>query len=120
VALFLGWSFADHHDGETIGLDYERRIGEKWGLGALVDRAEGDLESTVWAAGLFAHPTDDWTILVAPGFEHAHGEKEFLTRVGVGYNVPFEKFTLTPGVYLDMISGGETVTVVGVGIGRGF
>lgn len=120
VALFLGSTDSEGHDGETYGLDYERRVSDTIGYGVIVDRAEGDVMSTVYGAALFYHLNDEVTFLVAPGIEHAHHEDEFMIRVGVNYGFPVGNYIIAPTIAYDMISGGATATVYGISFGMGF
>jgi hypothetical protein len=121
TAVFFG-NTHDHHgeDAFTVGLDYEYKLCELFGVGALVDYAGDDIDSTVLAAGLFIHPMENLGLLIAPGNEHKDGEDEFVVRLGASYNIPMHGFSLAPTIDVDLLSGGHANWIYGIGIGRGF
>lgn len=104
----------------TMGLDYEYRLSRRWGIGALIDYAGGDLRSWVAGVPLFLHPGGGWKLVVAPGYEDKEGEdREFLVRVGAGYDFEVGGFSVLPSVQVDFV-GDEETPVYGLNIGRGF
>ena len=121
VALFVG-NTHDHHgeDAFTVGLDYEYRLTDLFGVGALIDHATGDIESTVAGVGLFIHPLRQFRLLALAANEHKHGEDEFIVRLGVGYSIPVAGWSVEPIIDVDLLSGGEQNWVYGVAVGRGF
>jgi hypothetical protein len=119
LAVFVGWTHAEGEDEPTIGLDYERRLNERFGVGAVIDYAGGDLESTIIAPALFLH-AGPWVLLGAVGNEHAEGEDEIVYRLGLSYQIEAGDWTIAPGVNFDKVEDHETKEVFGVGIGRGF
>ena len=120
VALFLGNTHDDHgEDAFTTGLDYEYRLTDLLGIGALIDWAGGDMKSTVVGAVLFVHPCKNARLLAAAGNEHRHGEDEFIVRLGVGYDIHASDWTLSPLVEVDFLEHGEN-WIYGVSLGRGF
>ena len=140
LSVFLGVTdgegeSADHHQaasahGEelnvfderagTVGLDYEYRLKQRWGVGALIDYAGGDLETWVFGFPIVLHPAGQWKFLVAPGVEDKPGhDAEFLVRAGVIYDFQIGRMTIAPAVNVDFVDG-EEVLVYGVNIGKGF
>ena len=74
IALFIGLTDEAEHPTEfTSGLEYERRLTEEFGIGALFDYAGGDLRNTVVAAVFYWHPSRAWKLLAAPGVEYHSG-----------------------------------------------
>ena len=53
VALFLGITHEGEENGFTVGIDYERRITARIGVGAIFDYASGDFRTTVLGAAAF-------------------------------------------------------------------
>ena len=120
VAIFLGLTSEEHHDDEeTIGLDYEYRLGDRFGLGGLVDYAGGELDTTVAAISVTAHPTEALYLLVAPSYEFHGGDSEFLVRAGAGYHFRAGGVSIGPMVAIDFVDG-EEITVFGITIGKEF
>jgi hypothetical protein len=131
AALFLGGTHADveieteggiREEGEdafTVGLDYEYRFSQLFGVGGLVEYAGGELETTSAMAGLFIHPIGGLKLFLAPGVEHEGDENEFLFRAGVHYNFLFGNFVVTPVLAVDFVDGEENL-VYGVSFGYGW
>ena len=118
LELFLGGTYADDEGTNfSIGLAYERRLGEKIGLGGLIEYTEG--REWVFAAPVFFLPTDAWKIGVAPGVEHDDGENEFLVRVGTAYEFDMGSWTLAPELSFDFVDS-EVKTVFGQNFGFEF
>ena len=121
VAVFFG-NTHDYHseDAFTVGLDYEYRLTDLIGAGALIDYAGGDIESTVVGGGLFFHPWRDLRLLGAIGNEHHSGDDEFLVRLGVMYDFFINDWSISPTVDVDLLGSGHQNWVYGIALGRGF
>ncbi len=140
VALFLGGTDEHGHDTEfTWGLDYKRRITERWAVGAFFDYAGGELRNAVLAPSIFFWPGfGNLQLLAAAGVEFHQGrdggghqksaegggtDKDatyFLVRLGVGYDIHLgESFGLVPTVNLDFVNN-EKVWVYGLAVTYGF
>ena len=120
LSVFFG-NTHDYHgeDAFTVGLDYEYRLTDLFGVGALIDRAGGDIKSTVAGAALFVHPCENARLFGVAANEHHHGEDEFIVRLGVNYDVHVSDWTVSPTVSVDLLEHGEN-WIYGLGIGRGF
>jgi hypothetical protein len=119
LALFLGATHTDEEDEFSIGIDYEYRLKPILGVGGVVEYTGGDLETTVVVAALFIHPYDQWRLVLAPGFENEDGDNEFLFRVGVSYQFPVGRWTISPEFNVDFVDGEENL-VYGLSFGWGF
>ena len=140
VALFMGATDEHGHDTEfTWGLDYKRRVAERWAVGVLVDYAGGELRNAVLAPMVAFWPgLGHLQILAAAGVEFHQGRDGgghqksgetgesnddatyFLFRVGVGYDIHLgESFGLVPAVMLDFVNN-EEVWVYGLAVTYGF
>ena len=53
ISLFLGATSGSEDTAFTIGVDYQYRISNVFGVGALLDFAGGDFKSTLVAPALF-------------------------------------------------------------------
>lgn len=135
VAVFLGATDEPGHDPEfTWGLDYKRRIAERWAVGALFDHVGGELRNSLIAPSITWWPDlGDFELLAAAGVEFhdgrggagEHGERDedethFVIRIGSGYNLRIgERYGVIPNVNLDFVDG-ERVWVYGLNFTYGF
>ena len=120
LELFLGGTYADDEGTNfSIGLAYERRLGEKIGLGAFVEHTEGEGREWVIGVPVNFHPTESWKIFLAPGFEQEDGENEFLVRLGNSYEFEMGSWTLAPELSFDFVDG-DVKTVFGLNFGIDF
>ena len=123
LSLFVGNTQEGFSDfGFSIGVDYEYRFNWLFGLGGTVEYAGGDFEHWLALVQMVFHPSENWGIIIAPGTEIKKGEHErdFIFRVGVGYQFHLsETFTIAPVFDIDF-SDGETLVVYGVQFGFGF
>jgi hypothetical protein len=121
VGVFAGITHDHGEDESTAGADYEYRVpGVRFlGVGALVDHAGGEIDSTVVAAAAFIHLRKRLRLLVAPGIEHSHGENESLVRAGVAYQLRLKRLSFSPEFNVDFVDG-ERIEVYGVSVGWGF
>ena len=123
LALFVGVTSEDRRDSAaTVGLEYERRLSETFGVGALIEHAYGDLDFTVYAVP-FAYHAGPWKLYAAPGIEdseHHHGN-EFLFRLGVEYGFAVGRYEVAPQFDIDFVEidtgGGNSILLSGVSIG---
>ena len=118
VAGFVGMAFEGSRDeGLALGVEYERRLNERWGIGALVEHTFGDLD--VWGFGVpLAYHSGPWKFYTAPGIEDGEHGSEFLLRLGVEYGFHRGIWEISPQVDIDFVDG-EEIYVIGVTVGRG-
>ena len=119
VGLFLGGSFEGREEAPAIGLEYERRFSERFGIGALVEYTGDD--SDFWVAAIpFAFHAGQLKLFLAPGFEDGEHGTEELLRLGVEYGFAFSGgWEIAPQVNVDFVDG-EDVWVVGLLFAKGF
>lgn len=119
VGLFLGATLEEHEEALAVGLEYERRIGEAFGIGAVVEYTAGDIDSWVYAVPLALH-AGHFKAYVAPGFEDGEHGTEGLVRLGVEYGFELSGgWELAPQANVDFVDG-EDVWVIGVLFAKGF
>lgn len=121
LAAFVGITSEDRRDkGTALGIEYERRLSQSFGIGALAERTFGDLDFWVFAIPLAFH-TGPWKFYVAPGFESvdATDENEGLIRVGGEYGFEVGRWEIAPQLDIDFVDG-DVVLVAGVTFGWGF
>jgi hypothetical protein len=140
VAVFLGGTDEHGHGTEiTWGLDYKRRIAERWAVGVLFDYAGGELRNAVLAPMVAFWPgVGKLQLMAAAGVESHQGRDGgghqksdegggtdedatyFLFRLGIGYDFHLgESFGLVPVVNLDFVNN-EKVWVYGLAVTYGF
>jgi hypothetical protein len=118
-AVFLGVTHEGRRDNSAaVGLEYERRLNETLGIGALAEFTAGGADFWVLAVPL-AIRSDRWKFIVAPGFEYVDGRTEKLLRLGVGYEFKPGGRRITPGLNVDFVEG-DAVIIAGVSFGLGF
>lgn len=120
AALFLGGtSSSGGKHGATIGVEYEYRFHQKFGVTGILDYAGGEIDTTIVAAGLLYHAVADLRLLVAPGADFHDGKEEFVVRVGAVYDFHVGDWSISPTLHIDLLEAKENV-VYGLGFGRGF
>jgi hypothetical protein len=120
IALFVGATDAYHNGtGVSLGLEYEYRLHNLLGAGLLVEYS--DLDHNAWVLGVpfVLHPYKGLRLLVMPGVEFSHGHSNYLTRVGIGYDIPVGDWIMTPAFNVDFVNHHENL-VFGVAIGKSF
>jgi hypothetical protein len=121
LAVFVGVTDEDRRErASTLGIEYERRLSESFGIGGIIEHAYGDLDFTIYAIP-FAYHSGRWKWYVAPGIENPDKKPgtEFLLRVGLEYFFKVGAYEMAPQFDVDFVDG-ETVLVLGLTVGRGF
>jgi hypothetical protein len=128
VGIFLGGGVETHkgHDDEAgyaLGLDYEYRVHEELGFGAILEGLGSDtIRDYALVLQLNYHPgAGPWRIIAGPGVELLEGEDKLMFRMGGGYGFQlWDGWSLSPEAYVDLIETGERTYVAGLAIGYGF
>jgi len=66
--IFFGLASQDRRDGLSLGIEYERRFGEWFGIGLGVERSFGDIDAFVYTLPLAIH-SGRWKSYIGPGVE---------------------------------------------------
>ena len=131
VAAFIGGMAPLNNSTETslaLGLSYERRLTEYFGLEVLADFTIGAHERTaLFASGLTYRPFTELglKLMTGPGFEleqhDGHATKvNFVYGVGAAWEFHIGKVSVAPTVYFDFLGESKTNLTFGLGIGTGF
>ena len=127
LALFLGLAAETNRDTPdentfAIGMEYELRFREHWGIGAAVEFLGHDtIRDAVVVVPVSFHPKGNWRVFAGPGAELTSREDKFLVRLGVGYQIPLNgHWRLAPQVMGDFIDGGPITWTGGLAIGYAF
>ena len=127
VSAFLGVTGEGRRQrAGTIGLEYERRLGEHWAIAPAIEHAFGELNFSVVTLSV-GYRFDNWAVLAGPGIEwakHEHSERsaterEFLFRTGVMYEFEAGESIVAPHAIVDFVAD-EKAVVFGVTRGVGF
>jgi hypothetical protein len=107
----------------TLGIDYERQLSERFGVGVLADWAfGGEGRESILAAAAFYHPWRRVRLDLAPGIQRdaARDEVEFVLRVGADYEFELrDGWSLSPNLNVDF-GPNESLLVFGVELGYRF
>ena len=119
LALFVGVTHEERREnGAALGIEYERRLNESFGVGLVAEHTFGDLDFWVYAVP-FAYHTGRWKLFIAPGVEDTDRGSESLVRLGGEYAYEVGTWEISPQLIVDFVDG-EQVLVLGVTIGKGF
>ncbi len=103
--------------GVTIGANYEYRYQHKLGFGGMIDYTFGSRDTTVLAGSVYLHPwAEPVVLLAAAGAQFDDGSTDALVRIGGWYELPQDKFTVSPTLYIDFVRG-DVELVAGVNFG---
>ena len=126
-AIFTGVTAAENHDDIyenphfTIGLDYERRLGQVLGVGLLADLVVDANRELLIGVPLFFHVGKHAKLQLAPGWHKVKENQETGLVVRTGFIWDFEvgKNTISPSLFYD-ISEHEHIFVFGISLGKGW
>jgi hypothetical protein len=123
IAGFIGFTGEDSRDGPgreralTLGIEYERRFNETFGLLLAAERALGDLDFWILTAPI-VYRRGPWAFSAGPGIEIPDDdrENEFVFRLAGVYAFNRGSYELAPKAGLDFVAG-EVVFFAGLVIG---
>lgn len=118
VALVIGVTHERRENGGALGLEYGRRVNDRFGVGIFAERTWGEFVFRVVGVPLVFH-ADRWKFIAAPGIEDSDQGTEELLRLGVGYEIETESTLIKPLLGVDFV-GGEQVYVLGASFGLEF
>ena len=122
IGLFLGFAAEEsgaREDGVALGIEYERRLSDRFGIGGIVEHTYGELDVWVYAVS-FAYHTGPWRLYAAPGIEDTHHGSEKMLRIGVEYGLPIGRWEIAPQFDFDIVDRESEVLVFGLTFARGF
>ena len=127
VSVFLGVAGEGRRQrAGSVGLEYERRLGENWFVTPALEHAFGDLDFSIVTLSV-GYRFNKWAIFAGPGIEWSESiqrsesgtETEFLVRTGVLREFEVGDLIVAPHVMVDFV-GDQEVAVVGVTVGMSF
>ena len=105
--------------GLAVGIEYERRLSPRFGIGGIVEHTYGDLDVWVYAVS-FAFHSGPWRLYAAPGIEDTHHGSERMLRLGVEYGIPIGGWEIAPQFDIDFVDREAEVLVIGLTFAKGF
>ena len=127
LGLLAGWATEskegrDDENGFALGLEYEYRFHEKWGVGAVLEALGQDtVRNWLLVFPVSLHPGGNWRLVAGPGIESTPKKDKFAFRFGVGYHIGIGgNWSLNPEAFLDLIETGENTWVLGLALGYAF
>lgn len=106
VGIFLGDTTEDRRDGLTLGLEYEYRISEPFGIGVIFEHVSGDFDTNVYVLPVAMH-RGPWKMYAGPGLESSEEGEEPLFRIGVEYGFEIGNYELSPQIDIDFVDGDQ-------------
>ncbi len=117
LGVFLGdTTETRRNQGFTLGLEYEYRLSETFGVGAIVEHVGGDFDTNVAVLPLAYH-RGPWKLYAGPGIEDSEeAGGEFLVRVGLEYGFHVGNYELSPQIDVDFVDN-EHLFIFGITVG---
>ena len=121
LGWFLGAAFSEGESAASIGIDYERRLSRRFGVGGLAEYTGGDFRDGILGVPFTWHVRRELKVYAAAGMEFDRGGEDFfLIRLGAGYGFDLGKgLEVAPAVNIDFTSE-ETTLVLGASLAWGF
>lgn len=119
LSLIVGGTANEEHTAFTLGLDYEYRVCEFLGIGAVAEYVLEDIDAATFLAVADLHLWRGLGVQTGPGVEVTDDENLFVYRVGLLYEFELDPYTVSPQVHTDLTDK-EWAIVFGVGIGFPF
>ena len=116
--------FARHHskNANYLGLDYEYRLNDMWGIGGFYEQTFNGFDIEALGITGTYHPGDGWKFMAGAGSEGKldNNKSKWLLRGSVGYDFHVGHTIITPLITVDWIEDNSTTTYLGVAVGFGF
>ena len=113
----------EQKNASAIGLEYEYRLSDAWGIGAVLEYLDVEYRGNVVTVIPVSYHVGDFRVFAGPGYEFKENERKDkgLIRVGIGYEIHLdEHWSLAPEAFVDMLEGDGDTWLIGVALGYGF
>ena len=122
LAGFIGSTRAHGHDEFTLAIEGGMHLNEKWSVGAVLERANREKDSTLALVGVGWHPVGpELRIQFGVGRKDPAGKEENVFRTGLGYEIELTNgWFVKPYLAVDFIENEDNERVYGFYIGRTF
>ena len=121
LALFIGVT-REHGEGlATLGIEYSYRFHENWSVGAMIERADRDNDSTLAIAFVHVWPWKELFLGAGVGRKDPGDERQDTLRATIGYEFELGGgWVIAPQANLDVIEHEEDEEVYGIAFGKQF
>lgn len=120
LGIYLGMTESGGDNGFSVGIDYERRLNQRFGIGFTVEHTGSDFRENIVAVTFNWHAWKELKLFAAPGLEIEDDETGALLRLGFEYGFGIGNgFEIAPGVAFDFTED-EHATVIGAVISKKF
>ena len=125
ISLLVAGTDDDEETAFTLGVDYEYRVSEFLGVGAVLEHAFEDIDATTLLAVADLHFWRGLIVQTGPGVERIDGdngdsdETELIYRLGTLYEFEVGPYTVSPQIHYDF-SSGEDAVIFGLAFGFAF
>lgn len=122
VAGFVGATRVQGENEPTLGVEAVVALNREWSIGAVIERADRQRDSTLLLIGAGWHPFGPGLRMqVGVGAKDPSGETEAVVRAGLAWEQEIhERWFVKPYVAYDVISNEKNEGVFGVYVGRLF
>jgi len=114
LGVYLGVTSSGDDEGVSLGIDYERRLSLRFGIGGVVEYTGADFREGLVAASFDWHPWRELKLFAAPGvaIETAEHSSEALLRLSGEYAfVVGRGFEVAPGIAFDFTDTENSVVI---------
>jgi len=112
LGVFIGDTTEERRDGLTLGIEYEYRASERFGVGVIAEHVAGNFDTNVFVLPAAYH-RGPWKLYAGPGIERGREGEEPLLRLGVEYGFHVGDFEVSPQFDVDFV-GGDRLLIFGV------
>ncbi len=121
IGVFIGVTHEHHEYLETLGIEYGYFVNKSVEVGAVVERAVREDNSTLAIAFVAFRPYRGWFVGAGVGRKDPGEDRENTLRLSIGYDFEVSHdWSVEPQFHLDIIEGEEDEEVLGVAILRRF
>ena len=121
IGLFVGVTREHGENLETFGLEYSYRIRPRWTIGALIERAEREQDSTLGIVFAAYWPWKGLYLGAGVGRKDPANKRENTARVSAGYEWVFDSgWLISAQAHLDFIENHDREEVFGLVFGHQF
>lgn len=121
LSFLTGTSYVAAHDAAalTLGVDFEREVSHKLGIGVVAEHALGELDATSVFAVADVHLGRDIVFQLGPGVEFIDDRTLAVGRLGLFQELHFGEMVVAPSLSYDFTKAEDTL-VFALAIGSRF
>ncbi|MEM7232851.1 MAG: hypothetical protein AAF517_11775 [Planctomycetota bacterium] len=120
LSVVIAGTREDDEDAFTLGFDYEYRVNELLGVGAVAEHAFEPVKATTLLAVADIHIWRGFAIQTGPGAFVGRERTHFVYRLGGLYEFDFDEFTFSPQIHYDFTETAPDGLVYAVAVGFAF